>query len=325
MHNEPIQAKSPCHNALERIESGEQSIESHPQFAPRVLEARGASAKLKRMFTNQDNSDVALRLEAAVEFARLAGETTLEFFRNDELAVDRKSDDSPVTEADRKAEQLLRELIGKRFADDAIVGEEFGETAGTSGFCWVLDPIDGTKSFIHGIPLYTTLIGLLDVAAAGNDQGRPVAGVIHAPALAETAWAATGMGASYQRRHHPPQPCRVSTAARLSEALMVTSEVKTFADGRSADETDVYLRLQNACRLARTWGDGYGYLMVATGRADIAIDPRMNLWDAAALQPIIEEAGGQFTDWNGEATVHAGESLATNGKLHEEVIATIKG
>jgi histidinol-phosphatase len=262
-------------------------------------------------------SEIAKRLQFAVEIAREAGGVTLRYFRRTDLAVERKADHSPVTIADRSAEELLRQRIGERFSEDSIIGEELGEQAGESGFQWVLDPIDGTKSFIHGVPLYTTLVAVLE-------NGEPRIGVVHAPALSETVYAATGSGCwSTCGAASNPQRARVSNTASLSEALLVTTEIGSFRQRASGDATGVFLQLQSAARLVRTWGDGYGYLMVATGRADVMIDPVMNLWDAAPLQPIIEEAGGHFSDWNGNPTVRAGEAVATNDRLNKEVLAIV--
>jgi histidinol-phosphatase len=262
-------------------------------------------------------SEIAERLQFAVEIAHEAGEVTLRHFRRSDLAVERKADSSPVTIADRSAEELLRRRIGERFSRDAIIGEELGEQAGESEFQWVLDPIDGTKSFIHGVPLYTTLV-------AGLQKGEPQIGVIHAPALGETVYAAKGGGCWYTCGGvSKPQPAHVSNVAALSEGLLLTSEVEGFRQRPNGDATDVFMRLQRAAHLARTWGDGYGYLMVATGRAEVMIDPIMNLWDAAPLLPIIEEAGGHFSDWKGNPTIRAGEALATNGRLCQEVLGLV--
>jgi histidinol phosphatase-like enzyme (inositol monophosphatase family) len=261
------------------------------------------------------------RLDWAVEIAREAGRLTLDYFRRPSLAVERKADDSPVTVADREAEELLRRRIGERFAGDAILGEEFGAQDGVSGYRWVLDPIDGTKSFIHGVPLYTTLVAVLE-----GDVAR--VGVIHAPALGETVYAATGGGCWYLSDGAPgvpPQRASVSKIARLRDGLLLTSEIASFSRERRPDALDVYLELERQARLARTWGDGYGYLMVATGRAEVMIDPVMNLWDAAPLQPIIEEAGGRLTDWQGRPTVHSGDAVATNGLVADHVLAITRG
>ncbi len=265
------------------------------------------------------NQAISDRLDYAVAIAREAGEITLRYFRRTDLQVDRKADKSPVTIADRTAEELLRKRIGERFASDGIIGEEFGEQRGESAYQWILDPIDGTKSFIHGIPLYTTLVAVLR-------DGEPLAGVIHAPALAETVYAAKGGNCWYLAgANAEPRPARVSTVNRLGDSLLVTTEIASFTTHRTNDALDVFVKLQRAARLARTWGDGYGYLMVATGRAEVMIDPIVNIWDAAPLQTVIEEAGGHFTDWKGNPTIHAREAIATNGRVTEEVLTITRG
>lgn len=263
---------------------------------------------------SRPDHQIAERLEIAVKIAREAGDITLRYFRRVDLAVERKADMSPVTIADREAETLLRARIAERFSNDGVVGEEFGTQIGTSPFQWVLDPIDGTKSFIHGVPLFTTLVALLR-------DNEPLVGVIHAPAVAETVYAAKG-GGCWQLRdgNSTPQRAHVSKVGRLADGLLLTSEMESFKKHRRTDAMERFLRLQRTARLTRTWGDGYGYLMVATGRAEVMIDPLMNLWDAAPLQPILEEAGGQFADWNGNATIHAGEAIATNGLVGAEVL-----
>jgi histidinol-phosphatase len=267
----------------------------------------------------KEKDPVGSRLEWAVQIAREAGDGTLHHFRRADLRVERKADDSPVTVADREAEQLLRKRIAERFPEDGVLGEEFGTTDGTSGFQWVLDPIDGTKSFIHGVPLYTTLVAVLE-------KDVPRVGVIDVPATGETVYAATGAGCWYlAERGAKPQAAKVSSVSRLKDGLVTTCDVAGFATSRKRDAMDAWVALQRTARLTRTWGDGYGYLMVATGRAEVMIDPVMNLWDAATMQPILEEAGGRFTDWRGEATVHSGEGIATNGLVAEEVLAIVRG
>lgn len=264
------------------------------------------------------NKEIADRLEFAVEIAREAGEVTLKYFGREDLKVDRKADTSPVTIADRSAEELLRERIGRRYPNDGIIGEEFGKVEGTNGYQWILDPIDGTKSFIHGVPLYTTLIAVLR-------DGEPQLGVVHAPALAETVYAAKGGGCWHASGEDAePRKARVSSVGKLSESLLVTTEIASFTTHRKADALDVFVKLQRTARLARTWGDGYGYLMVATGRAEVMVDPIVNIWDAAPLQTVIEEAGGHFVDWSGKATIHTGDAIATNGRVTEEVLAFVR-
>jgi histidinol phosphatase-like enzyme (inositol monophosphatase family) len=254
---------------------------------------------------------LAERLEVALSIAREAGRHTLKYFQQDNYAVERKDDDTPVTIADREAELLLRERIAARFPDDAILGEEFSDKPGTSCFRWILDPIDGTQSFIAGVPLFSTLVGI-------EHEGQPALGVIVVPALEEAVWASIGGGAYYSQGGGAPQPARVSTTNCLSESRALASSVEQFyATGRAQAMADVAC----ATRIMRTWGDAYGYMLVATGRADLMLDPVMNVWDAAALLPILVEAGGTMTDWSGVATIHGGDGVATNGKLFGEVLA----
>lgn len=247
------------------------------------------------------------QLEFALDAAWDAGRVTLRYFQTD-VAVERKDDESPVTIADREAEQVLRARIERRWPEAGIVGEEFENKESRSGLTWIVDPIDGTKSFIHGVPLYGILIALVD-------DGGPLVGVTHFPALNETIYAANGQGCYWNgRRAH------VSEVDSLSDATIVTSALKHFApQGKSA----AWQRLVDATSVQRTWGDAYGYALVATGRADIMVDPIMAVWDAGPLQVIIQEAGGHFTDWQGAPTIHGGEGIATNAALFEQVMALI--
>ena len=258
-----------------------------------------------------NDSELLRRLELALRLAREAGDGTLQVFRSGNVAVELKHDSTPVTVADRAAEQYMRERLASEMPVDAILGEECGEKPGTSGFRWILDPIDGTKSFVSGVPLYGTLVG-------GEHERQAVVGGIHIPALGETAYAAHGHGAWYVRGNAEPVLTKVSAKRKLKDSLYVTSEIKTFDElGRRA----VHDRLQAACWLSRTWGDCYGYLLVATGRAELAVDPKMNVWDCAAIAPVIEEAGGTFSNWRGERTIHDPEAIATNGHILNEVLA----
>lgn len=257
------------------------------------------------------DTETLARLELALSAARDAGRSTLEYFQVDNLHVERKSDDSPVTEADRRAEQLLRGRITDAFPGDAILGEEFGEQAGDSGYRWILDPIDGTKSFISGVPLYGTLVGV-------EHEGRSVIGVIDIPALGECAYAATGHGAWYIKADAEPCPARVSTRKPLADGLFLTSQVDSFAE-RGALEA--YHELERTAYITRTWGDAYGYLLVATGRAEVMVDPIVNAWDTAAIGPVVEEAGGAFVNWQGRPTTHSGEAIGCNRHVLDEVLA----
>jgi len=255
--------------------------------------------------------DITGRLSLAVEISRQAGQLTLEYFQDGTLAVEQKDDQSPVTRADREAEILLRQAIQAAFPDDAIHGEELDDHPGSSDYRWILDPIDGTKSFISGVPLYTTLVGVLY-------QQRPVIGVISAPALGELVHAAQGQGAWFEQQGEPLCRAEVRPADSLAKACFVTTQVDSFA---ARDAADAYRQLEASAAITRTWGDGYGYMLVATGRADVMVDPLMNLWDAAAIAPVIEEAGGVFCDWQGVRTIEHGEGLATCPQLLENVLA----
>ncbi len=266
------------------------------------------------MTPSTKNPEIDRRLALALSGARAAGDHTLRYFQREDLAVELKADSSPVTIADREAEQLLRAQIQAAFPQDGIVGEEFGETAGSSGYRWILDPIDGTKSFISGVPLYGTLVGV-------DFENRSILGVIYIPGLQECVYAATGGGAWYVRRDEPPRPAKVSQKGKLADSLFLTSSPLTF---RKTNRVAAYDKLNASVWLSRTWGDCYGYLLVATGRAEVMVDPQMSVWDAAALQPILEEAGGTFTDWTGKPTIYSGEGIATNGLVLQEVLACVK-
>ncbi len=246
-------------------------------------------------------------LKLAVAFAEEAGRFTLDYFRSDALSLEHKGDGSPVTAADRGAERLIRERIAAHYPGHDILGEEYGETDSGAEFRWLIDPIDGTKSFVHGAPLYGVLIAI-------EYKREPVVGVIHIPALKETVSAARGLGC-----HFNGTRCAVSTKTELSQAMVCVTDVRD-----AQDRGPGYGHLARRTALQRTWGDCYGYVMVATGRADVAMDAEMAPWDCAALIPVIEEAGGRFSSWQGERTISGGDAVATNGKLHAEVIALLK-
>lgn len=240
-------------------------------------------------------------MHAAVDIVREAGELTLRYFRSAELAVESKSDGTPVTEADRGAERLIRERLAELAADDAVVGEEEGDHAGTSGRRWIIDPIDGTKAFTHGVPLYTNLLGL-------EDEHGIAIGVINMPALGETVWAARGQGCWCNG-----EPARVSTRDTLTEAWVMTSGIAHWPAG-------LVDRVVGAGMHLRTWGDGYGYALVATGRADAMLDPAISLWDVAPMPVIMSEAGGRFSSTTGDPSPDAGSGLGTNGAIHDQLL-----
>jgi histidinol-phosphatase len=247
-------------------------------------------------------------MEAAVAFAEEAGRITLKYFRGD-FEIERKADTSFVTVADREAEAHLRALIEARFPDDGIVGEEHADTRPNARRRWILDPIDGTFSFVHRVPLYGVLVGV-------EEDGEPVAGVVNLPALDEVVAAARGEGCFWRGA-----PARVTDNDDLGEALLCVTEKYLARSGRIAALT----RLAEAAGPVRSWGDCYGYVLVATGRADIAIDPVMSLWDCGPLLTIVEEAGGRFSDWKGRRTIDGGNALATNGRLHDRVLDVLRG
>lgn len=242
---------------------------------------------------------------AAETFARAGGEATLNHFKQS-FQLEYKEDDSPVTNADREAEQVIRGMIRKEFPGHGIIGEEFGRENEKSDVVWILDPIDGTKSFIHGVPFYTTLIGVLV-------KNQPSVGVIYAPALEEMVSAATDQGCTLNG-----ESCRVRECSDLGKATFLTTEVDTFEEYGFAEP---FQELLKQTRLHRTWGDAYGHMMVATGRADIMIDPILNIWDAAALLPVVTEAGGSYTDLKGAITIETGNGLSTNSALRPQILA----
>ena len=215
-----------------------------------------------------------------------------------------KADSSPVTEADRETERLLRHRIAETYPDHDIAGEEFGLPEHRGEWTWVLDPIDGTKSFVHGIPLYTVLVALLH-------HDEPVVGVIHNPVLEETVSAATGAGCLFNGR-----PTSVRRCESLEQAEVCTSDFLDLA--RSAPT--LHRRLSERSSFGRTWADAYGYLLLATGRIDIMLDPKMAIWDIAPLYPVVEEAGGHISNLTGERDPLGANALAAVPGLHEKLL-----
>lgn len=238
-------------------------------------------------------------LQAVAEVARRAGRVALSHYRS-RLDVETKRDGSPVTVADRAAEETAREWISARFPDDAILGEEFGASGDETGRRWIIDPIDGTKSFIRGIPLWGTLVAVT--------RGEEVlAGAIFCPAVDELVAAAIGEGCWSN-----------GSRARVSTVADVASSTVLVTDGRFPDRPErarQWIALARDAALARTWGDCYGYLLVATGRAEAMVDNLMAPWDAAALVPVVREAGGEFSDWAGRVTPFGDGAIATNAAL----------
>lgn len=244
----------------------------------------------------------------AESLAREAGAVTLRYFGTG-IDPEEKADGTPVTVADREAESLIRERIRERYPDHGILGEEFGEDRPQASVRWIVDPIDGTKSFVHGVPIYGVLIGV-------EIDGEPAVGVAHLPALRETVSAGLGLGCRWNGVR-----ASVSAVDRLRDAVVLTT------DAESADEEGIgsgWRALAQGAGFARTWGDCYGYVLVATGRAEIMVDPILSPWDASPFLPILTEAGGSFTDLDGAPTIYGGSAVASNGILHGEALRRLK-
>ena len=242
-------------------------------------------------------------LALALELADLADAITTARYRATDLVVDTKPDLTPVTEADRAVEQLIRERLAQDRPNDAVVGEEYGSTD-TGERRWIIDPIDGTKSFVRGIPIWATLIALEGEVAVAS-----------APALQRRWWAARGQGAFADGRE-----IHVSNVSALSDAQLLWSGVE---DWLAVDRVDVVLELARRCWRSRGVGDFWQYMLVAEGAAEIALDPEVSLWDLAAPQLIVEEAGGRFTDLSGAPRPDGGSAIATNGLLHDAALAIV--
>ncbi len=255
-------------------------------------------------------NELQQRMHFAVAASRDVSELILKYYQASDLIVDLKRDRSPVTAADRGAEELLRTQIAKTYPNDGILGEEFGETESSNGFRWLLDPVDGTKSFIHGVPLFGTLIGL-------EFQDRVVVGICRFPALDEVVYASEGQGAWWQVGDADPKQAKVSSVSKMSDALFCTTTINGW---QTLGLRDTFDRLCQAAGLTRGWSDCYGHMLVATGRADVMVDPEMNEWDAAALLPIVREAGGHFVDFVGQPTIYSNNGLSVNELLKDEVL-----
>ena len=252
----------------------------------------------------QPGEELARLLEEAVDLARRAGEVTLGYFRASGLAVEHKADGTPVTQADRQAERLIRSELEKRHPADGIVGEEEGVKLGESGRRWFVDPIDGTIAFTRGVGTYTNLLALED------EQGIAI-GVINVPALGETVYAARGLGCYWNGA-----PAHVSDCDQLAESYVTTSAFDNWTDS-------ALLALKQAGAQLRTWSDGFGYALVATGRVDAMTDMEAESYDIAPVPVIVSEAGGRFSDLSGLMRHDGGSALASNGRLHEDLLAML--
>ncbi len=248
-------------------------------------------------------------MQAVAEVARIAGNEALRHYGKN-VSIETKGDGSPVTIADRGAEELARRWIESRFPSDGIVGEEFGVIRPDARRRWIIDPIDGTKSFVRTVPLWGTLVAI----AEGDTV---VAGAAYFPAIGEIAVAAVGAGCWWNDSR-----CSVSTISDISAATVLTSDLQFKA---APERQQGWNDLSDSAAISRTWGDCYGYLLVATGRAEVMADPIVSAWDVAALMPLITEAGGAFTSWDGKETAFGGSAIATNGALSREVREILTG
>lgn len=248
-------------------------------------------------------------LDFAIATAQEAGRLTLGYFQT-ELTTEFKEDESPVTVADREAEQRIRGRIESRYPAHGMLGEEFGESLSGTTHRWLIDPIDGTKAFVRGVPLYAVLLAL-------EVEGRVLVGVVDFPALGDTVWAAEGLGCYWNGRR-----CFVRSTRSLADAVAAFTGASSFArHGREA----AWRRLQKATSYQRGWSDAYGHALVATGRLELMLDPVMNAWDCGPLPVLLQEAGGYFGTWSGERTIYGGEALSTTEHLLPEILSHVRG
>ena len=256
------------------------------------------------------------RLETALRAAERAGEELRRRLAERDFSVDHKADGSPVTTADLASEAVILETIRADWPGDAVLSEEAGEHAATDadGARWIIDPIDGTISFAHGVPLFGVLIG---IEVATPDGPVIDAGVIAMPCLHEYVYAARGLGA-WRRWNDDVLPARVSDTPRLDDAMVSWTDSRLF-DRKGVSFMEAEMRRRIA--MMRGWPDCYAHVLVATGRADATIEPSVSVWDVAPLPVIMDEAGGRFSDWRGAPDIRAGDAIISNGRLHDALLA----
>jgi histidinol-phosphatase len=275
-----------------------------------------------------DPDGLAARVDEMRRLAARAATIALSSFQKDGLSVEIKADTSPVTEADLAIEAMLRDEIRRAFPDDAILGEEHGDEPGTSGFRWILDPIDGTVSFANGVPLFATLLAIEACDPTRPDESEAtevLAGLASMPALGECVWAVRGGGAWWERTAPDGStsrvPARVRPCASLADALVVTTGLEYF---ERTGRTDALVRLARAAGKIRGWSDGYGLVLVATGRADASVEPLMMPWDVAPFAVILPEAGGVCTDWRGRENARGGDAIAASASTAREITRVLE-
>lgn len=256
--------------------------------------------------------------DLALSAARAGGIVALEHFRRQDLTVDWKPDDSPVTQADREAEATIRATIRAARPHDGWLGEETGSEDGSTGLSWIVDPVDGTRNFVRGVPLWATLVACVHEV---DGRLRSVAGAVSIPALKEDYVAVRGGGAHCSIAGGDPMPVQVSTIDTLADALWCFETPAWFRDhGLGA----VYERLTRCTHLQRGLCDAYGHMLVASGRAEAIVEPSLSVWDVAASSLIVEEAGGRFTDLRGTERIDAGNAIVSNGRVHEELLELVR-
>jgi len=252
-------------------------------------------------------------LALALELADAADTITLRRFGAVDLSVEAKPDLTPVSDADRAVESMLHDRLAELRPGDGMVGEEYGATGGNAERRWIVDPIDGTRNFVRGAPVWATLLAL-------QDGDEIVLGVVSAPALGRRWWAVRGEGAWTKREGSSIRPCRVSKVAELDDAFVSYSSLHGWEErGR----LDGFLSLTRSVARTRGFGDFWSHMLVAEGAVDISCEPEVNLWDLAALQPIVEEAGGRFSDLSGVDRADGGSVVCSNGLLHDDVLALL--
>ncbi len=260
------------------------------------------------------STDLQKRLDFAVAAAQASSKITLEYFGQSNLDQSAKHDGTPVTIADRACESDLRERITNAYPQDSILGEEFDRRVGTSDYEWIIDPIDGTISFIQGVPLFGTMLACMR-------NGFPILGVIVMPCLDETVYAADGLGCWHTIKGNTPTRAQVSNVKKIEESIINTTSMSYFI---TPTHRRLYEQLDTHAKHTRGWSDCYGWVLLATGRVDAVIEPVLSLWDFAAAIPITTESGGQWTDLAARQSLDSGEMVATNGLLHDAVMELIR-
>ncbi len=258
------------------------------------------------------NDQLQDHLNFAIKATQASSKTTLGYFAQS-INYQCKDDGTPVTIADRNCETHLRNQIQAAYPNDSILGEEFDSVQGSSGYEWVIDPIDGTISFVQGVPLYGTMLGCIK-------DGQPILGVIVMPALNETVYAAKGLGCWHTTKNSAPKRVHVSTNDKIDESIINTTSMSYFT---TEPQRDLYNTLDQASKYTRGWSDCYGFVLLATGRVDAIIEPFLNLWDYAAAIPIIQESGAIWSDFANNQSLDTVEMIAANPQIHAQIMDLI--